>query len=152
MDCIKCARKGIEYRCIGCKTPICNVCSTPCTDETPSYSEETYFVGKCNECQHGHKRKLPDHSTAAKSRQSSLASFFTKKSKTAVATKETVANSQQQQQQPGATSRTEAKVPSSSTESTPSAKKPARSLTVAAARVLNRRRHPAIDRRLLWDL
>ena len=58
--------------------------------------------------------------------------FFTKKSKTAVATKETVANSQQQQQ-PGATSCTEAKVPSSSTESTPSAKKPARSLTVAAA-------------------
>ena len=132
MDCIKCARKGIEYRCIGCKTPICNVCSTPCTDETPSYSEETYFVGKCDECQHGRKRKLPDHSTAAKSRQSSLASFFTKKSKTAVATKETVANSQQQQQ-PGATSCTEAKVPSSSTESTPSAKKPARSLTVAAA-------------------
>ena len=121
MDCIKCARKGIEYRCIGCKTPICNVCSTPCTDETPSYSEETYFVGKCDECQHGRKRKLPDHSTAAKSRQSSLASFFTKKSKTAVATKETVANSQQQQQ-PGATSCTEAKVPSSSTESTPSAK------------------------------
>ena len=70
MDCVKCARKGIKYRCIGCKSPICNVCSKPCTEETPGYSEEAYCVGKCDECQHGRKRKLPDLPTAAKSQQS----------------------------------------------------------------------------------
>lgn len=30
MDCVKCARKSIKYRCIDCKAPICNVCSIPC--------------------------------------------------------------------------------------------------------------------------
>lgn len=88
MDCVKCARKSIKYRCIGCKSPICNVCSKPCTEETPGYSEEAYCVGKCDECQHGRKRKLPDLPTAAKSQQSSLSFYFTKKTKTPVPTRE----------------------------------------------------------------
>ena len=78
LNCIKCSRKAIKYRCIGCKTPICNVCSTPCTSETQGYSEETYCVGKCDACQHGRKRKVPDDSTEGKVRH------FNKKSKTAL--------------------------------------------------------------------
>lgn len=135
MDCVKCARKGIKYRCIGCKSPICNVCSTPCTDETPGYSEETYCVGKCDECQHGHKRKLPDQPTAAKSQQSSLSFYFTKRTKTSAATTEAPVSSQQQLPRDFNPLRasTETKVgPLTAVSATPSAKK-TRALTVAAA-------------------
>ena len=135
MDCVKCARKGIKYRCIGCKSPICNVCSKPCTEETPGYSEEAYCVGKCDECQHGRKRKLPDLPTAAKSQQSSLSFYFTKKTKTPVPTTETPVNTQQQLHYDCNPSRASTETrdrPSTAVSSTPSAKK-TRALTVAAA-------------------
>ena len=117
------------------KTPICNVCSTPCTEETPGYSEEAYCVGKCDECQHGRKRKLPDLPTAAKSQQSSLSSYFTKKTKTPVPTTETPVNTQQQLHYDCNPSRASTETRdrlSTAVSSTPSAKK-TRALTVAAA-------------------
>ena len=135
MDCVKCAHKDIKYRCIGCKSPICNVCSKPCTEETPGYSEEAYCVGKCDECQHGRKRKLPDLPTAAKSQQSSLSFYFTKKTKTPVPTRETPVNTQQQLHydcNPSRASTETRDCPSTAVSSTPSAKK-TRALTVAAA-------------------
>lgn len=82
MDCVKSGHKDIKYHCIGCKTPLCNICSVPCTEDMPGYSEETYFVGKCDNCGHGHgcKWKLPD-TKAGKTWQCSLSSFFNKKTK-----------------------------------------------------------------------
>ena len=135
MDCVKCARKGIKYRCIGCKSPICNVCSTPCTEETPGYSVEAYCVGKCDKCQHCRKRKLPDLPMAAKSQQSSLSFYFTNKTKTPVPTTETPVNTQQQLHYDCNLSRASTETrhrPSTAVSSTPSAKK-TRALTVAAA-------------------
>lgn len=84
MECIKCKRKSIKYRCIECKIPICNVCSVACSAETPGYSEESYLVGKCDDCQvsNSRKRTFSEHSSAAKPRQTSLSSFFNPKSKT----------------------------------------------------------------------
>ena len=135
MDCVKCARKGIKYRCICCKSPICNESSTPCTEETPGYSEEAYCVGKCDECQLCLKRKLPDLPTAAKSQQSSLFFHFTKKTKTPVSTTETPVNTQQQLHYDCNQSRALKETrdrPSTAVSSTPSTKK-TRALTVAAA-------------------
>ena len=135
MDCVKCARERIKYRCIGCKAPICNICSTPCTEETPGYSEEAYCVGKCDECQHGRKRKLPDQPTATKSRQSSLSSFFNKKAKVDATVTATPVDPQQQLHNDSTPSQATAESkerPSTSKSSTLSAKK-ARALTVAAA-------------------
>ena len=77
MDCIKCGRKNTKYRCIGCKTSICNICSVACSVETPGYSEENYFVGKCDSCQaSGCKQKVSEQPSASKPRQSSLTSFL----------------------------------------------------------------------------
>ena len=90
---------------------------------------------KCDKCQHGLKRKLPDLPTAAKSQQSSLSFYFTKKTKTPVPTTETPVNTQQQLHYDCNPSRalTETRDrPSTAVTSTPSAKK-TRALTVAAA-------------------
>ena len=78
MDCIKCKRKSIKYRCIGCKIPICNVCSVACSTETPGYSEETYLVGKCDDCFQvsSRKRSFSEHSSSGKPRQSTLSSIL----------------------------------------------------------------------------
>ena len=80
MECVKCKRKDIKYRCIGCKIPICNVCSLVCSTETPGYCEENYLVGKCADCQVSSKGTIPESSSATKqetkTRQSSLSSFF----------------------------------------------------------------------------
>ena len=77
MDCIKCGRKNTKYRCIGCKTSICNICSVACFVETPGYSEENYFLGKCDSCQaSGCKQKVSEQPSASKPRQSSLTSFL----------------------------------------------------------------------------
>ena len=53
----------------------------PCTSKTQGYSEETYRVGKCDACQHGRKRKIPDDSTKGSVRPYSISSYFNKKSK-----------------------------------------------------------------------
>ena len=125
MDCIKCTRKAIKYRCIGCKTPICDVCSTPCTSETPGYSEETYCVGKCDACQHGRKRKVSDDSTEGKVRQYSISSYFNKKPKTLITME---GHPKSPKSQPSHT----VKNNESESPSIPSDKKP-RAITVAAA-------------------
>jgi hypothetical protein len=59
MECIKCRRKNIKYRCIGCKIPICNVCSVACSEKTPGYCEKKYFLGTCDECQTSSSKKRP---------------------------------------------------------------------------------------------
>ena len=77
MDCIECGRKHTKYRCIGCKTSICNICSVACSVETLGYSEENYFVGKCDSCQaSGCKQKVSEQPSASKPRQSILTSFL----------------------------------------------------------------------------
>ena len=90
MECIKCHRKNIKYRCIGCKIPICNVCSVACSEKTPGYCEQSYFVGKCDECQTSSSKKRPfsEPQVLDKPRQSTLSSFFIKNDKTPSGNKE----------------------------------------------------------------
>lgn len=86
MECTKCRRKNIKYHCIGCRTPICNVCSMSCAAETPGYCEENYLVGKCEEC-HGNYRKQKGSGSLPLSKpagQSSLSSFLKVKTKSPV--------------------------------------------------------------------
>lgn len=135
MECIKCGRKSIKYRCIGCKSPICNVCSVSCSDETPGYCEETYLVGKCEEC-HGSncRRKVSETLTLSKPRQSSLSSFLKRKTIRPSTLVETPKKSKHQDDNSDSiTSATSTeKSPETPTATAPSAKK-SRNLSVVAA-------------------
>ena len=88
MECIQCGRKGTKYRCIQCSHPVCNVCTTTCTENTPGYCEETYSNGKCGgcsieQCSVERKRKLEEASSdnLQPSTQSTISSFFKRSNK-----------------------------------------------------------------------
>jgi hypothetical protein len=90
MECIKCRRKNIKYRCIGCKIPICNVCSVACSEKTPGYCEKKYFVVTCDECQTSSSKKRPfsEPRVLNKPQQSMLSSLFINNDKTSLGNKE----------------------------------------------------------------
>ena len=116
-----------QVRCIGCKIPICNVCSVSCSTETPGYCEESYLVGNCEACQgNSRKRKISDLSTAQKPRQSSLSTFFNVKTKPPAKPSLETPRSKPQD------TFSQEKLPSTSTSTPPSTKKPRR-LSVTAA-------------------
>ena len=143
MECEKCGRKSIKYRCIGCKSPICNVCSVSCSAETPGYCEDTYRVGKCEECQGSdRKRKISNSLTGSKAvskvkpRQSSLSSFLKVKSITPCMPVETPENTEKSQHHDDSRQSASSieKLPATSGTTTPlSAKPKSRNLSVAAA-------------------
>lgn len=136
MECTKCGRKSIKYRCIGCKTPICNVCSVSCVAETPGYCEENYLVGKCEEC-HGNNRKRKSSCPLPLSKSSgqcTLSSFLKVKTKTPFLRVETDAR-KDVSQRPDSTPSSSSKEESASTFTLAplSGKQRSRKLSVATA-------------------